>query len=411
MAEHAGAVTERSTIVVANALAAQQWEMHLAAEPIRAAAAAWETPPVKSYAAWLDELWLEHADAARSGAHGESVVRVVAPRRRGVRREQRADRPCRRGRVGGRRLGCTAPLADRSGCAAGRGESRRLPGAARLVPRLSRVARRQRLDRPSRARSGVDGRHRRAGQACRRRSRRAVPGSRTACSRTLVAHGHDDRGGHRRLPLTGTLSRRQARRRRRRAARGARMGQAASRGQPVRARRRRRARRPRGAKTRSSDWRQPSSAMLAPQPYWSEGRSSAREPAIGAAFDALRLSGAHAPYATFGRWLRSPFFARQSRRAVRARTARRRAARRAALAAAVPSGLSLRSEGAARNTRTALGARARRRSRCHRWRAPCDSGSVGASMDALACRARLATAHGRARRCSDGKARSTSWHD
>ncbi len=63
MAGPAGAITERSTIVAANALAAQQWEMHLAAEPIRAAAVAWETPPVKSYAAWLDELWLEHADA------------------------------------------------------------------------------------------------------------------------------------------------------------------------------------------------------------------------------------------------------------------------------------------------------------------------------------------------------------
>ena len=63
MAGLAGAVTERSTIVAANALAAQQWEMYFAAEPIRAGAVAWETPPVKSYAAWLDELWLEHADA------------------------------------------------------------------------------------------------------------------------------------------------------------------------------------------------------------------------------------------------------------------------------------------------------------------------------------------------------------
>ena len=48
------------------------------------------------------------------------------------------------------------------------------------------------------------------------------------------------------------------------------------------------------------------------QPYWSEGRELGGEAAIGAALDALRLSGAHAPYATFGRWLRSPFFARQS---------------------------------------------------------------------------------------------------
>ena len=47
------------------------------------------------------------------------------------------------------------------------------------------------------------------------------------------------------------------------------------------------------------------------QPYWSEGRELGGEAAIGAALDALRLSGSHAPYATFGRWLRSPFFARQ----------------------------------------------------------------------------------------------------
>ena len=61
MAEHASAHSERSTIVVTNSLAAQQWEMHLAAGHIASAAAAWETPPVMSYATWLDELWLEHA--------------------------------------------------------------------------------------------------------------------------------------------------------------------------------------------------------------------------------------------------------------------------------------------------------------------------------------------------------------
>ncbi len=62
MAEHAGADAERSTIVVSNALAAQQWELHLSAAPIAAATLAWETPPIRSYAAWLDELWLEQAD-------------------------------------------------------------------------------------------------------------------------------------------------------------------------------------------------------------------------------------------------------------------------------------------------------------------------------------------------------------
>jgi hypothetical protein len=61
MAEHASASVERSTIVVSNALAAQQWELHLAAPQIAAAAYSWETPPIASYSAWLDELWREHA--------------------------------------------------------------------------------------------------------------------------------------------------------------------------------------------------------------------------------------------------------------------------------------------------------------------------------------------------------------
>ena len=46
---------------VANALAAQQWELHLAADSLGSGARAWETPPLKPYAAWLDEIWLEHA--------------------------------------------------------------------------------------------------------------------------------------------------------------------------------------------------------------------------------------------------------------------------------------------------------------------------------------------------------------
>jgi probable DNA repair protein len=48
----------------------------------------------------------------------------------------------------------------------------------------------------------------------------------------------------------------------------------------------------------------------AAQAYWSEGHPLGADPAIGAALDALLLTGAHARYATFGRWLRSPFFGR-----------------------------------------------------------------------------------------------------
>jgi probable DNA repair protein len=62
MPEHTGAGSERSTIVVANALAAQQWEMHLSAAQIAGRAAAWATPPLATYAAWLDSLWTDHGD-------------------------------------------------------------------------------------------------------------------------------------------------------------------------------------------------------------------------------------------------------------------------------------------------------------------------------------------------------------
>ena len=62
MPEHAGARNEHSTtIVVSNALAAQQWELHLAASALGSGARAWETPPLAPYAAWLDTVWLEHA--------------------------------------------------------------------------------------------------------------------------------------------------------------------------------------------------------------------------------------------------------------------------------------------------------------------------------------------------------------
>lgn len=54
----------RSTFVVADSLAAQLWEMVLASENILAVASAWETPAIRTYAAWLEELWLEHAPEA-----------------------------------------------------------------------------------------------------------------------------------------------------------------------------------------------------------------------------------------------------------------------------------------------------------------------------------------------------------
>jgi len=91
MAEHASAHNERSsTIVVANALAAQQWEMHLAAAGIAAGAPAWETPPLKSYAAWLDELWLDY-DHRRQCARCAAVGAASRRRRAGERRSRLGD--------------------------------------------------------------------------------------------------------------------------------------------------------------------------------------------------------------------------------------------------------------------------------------------------------------------------------
>ncbi len=69
MPGNTGAGSERSTIVVANALAAQQWEMHLSAAQIAGRAAAWATPPLATYAAWLERLWADHG-----GARGEPLT-------------------------------------------------------------------------------------------------------------------------------------------------------------------------------------------------------------------------------------------------------------------------------------------------------------------------------------------------
>ncbi len=129
----------------------------------------------------------------------------------------------------------------------------------------------------------------------------------------------------------------------------------------------------------------------APQPCWSEGRALGAEPAIGAALDALLLCGAHAPYATFGRWLRSPFFARPP--AEQLACARLDAELRAELRSQLPFQAAYRCglEELLETRAPVVGARANGRSRRHRRRASCDAGSVGAPVVALAGGARLAT--------------------
>ena len=52
-----------------------------------------------------------------------------------------------------------------------------------------------------------------------------------------------------------------------------------------------------------------SAAELESIPCWTAGRTLAAEPSLGAAVDAISLATRNAAHATFGRWLRSPFFA------------------------------------------------------------------------------------------------------
>jgi ATP-dependent helicase/nuclease subunit B len=58
MSAEAGLAAAQPTVVVESALAARQWEIHLAARDIAAGASVWETPPIRPYGVWLAERWL-----------------------------------------------------------------------------------------------------------------------------------------------------------------------------------------------------------------------------------------------------------------------------------------------------------------------------------------------------------------
>ena len=57
-----GAPAERPTLVVADGLAARQWELVLAEREIAAGTTAWQTPEIQPYAGWLETLWLESGE-------------------------------------------------------------------------------------------------------------------------------------------------------------------------------------------------------------------------------------------------------------------------------------------------------------------------------------------------------------
>jgi probable DNA repair protein len=61
MRERSSAAKERSTMVVATSLAARQWELYLSAAEIRGRREAWDSPALVTYANWLESLWLEGA--------------------------------------------------------------------------------------------------------------------------------------------------------------------------------------------------------------------------------------------------------------------------------------------------------------------------------------------------------------
>ena len=303
MAAHASARNERSTTIVAsNALAAQQWELHLAADAVRSGAKAWETPPLKPYAAWLDDLWLEHA-----GGRGPalSTNQSLALWRRVV-----------------------AESAE-SGALIGHGGAAQWASAAwgllhrwQIDPTTQRAAA---LEVDYRAfltwcrtyRAWLDGH----GFVDRAEIEAGLPSRVPAIGRLLLADLEEPYPA--RATLLGEL-----------AARGttietlavpeaagvrhaARLADAADElraaftwvAQRLAANPDARVALVVPAGERRAHEIERLAADLPPGACWMEGSTLTAEPALGAAVDALKLAGAHASYATFGRWLRSPFFA------------------------------------------------------------------------------------------------------
>jgi len=302
MAEHASARNPRSTtIVVANALAAQQWEMHLASDAVVGDASAWETPPLKSYSAWLDDLWLEHAgDRGPALSANQSLAlwrRVIADSEEG------------------------GDLIGHAGAAEWAAGAWQLLHRWQIDPAGERAAVHEvdyraflRWCRSYRA--WLDGR----GFVDRAELEAALPARLAAVDRIVVADLEEPYPA--RTALLAQL-----------AAGGMTIETLAA---PAAAGTRRAARLADAAdELRAAfEWAKQRlaaspqarvavvvpvaarrlheidrlAAELPPELCWTAGRTLAADPAIGAAVDALALATAHAPYATFGRWLRSPFF-------------------------------------------------------------------------------------------------------
>ncbi len=304
MAEYASALAERSTIVVTHALAAQQWELHLAARSIDSGTHAWETPPLLSYSAWLEELWLEHGDergpaltanqslalwkrvVAESDESGELIGHVgaaewaagawqllhrwnidVAAQRASVTQvDYRAFLAwSRRYRA----------LLDAHGWV-DRAELEAALAARPVAPRHLVLAD---LTESYPARTALLTRLSAQGAAIEEIATPAVTGERRAARLADAAEElraaftwagrHLDENPRARVAIVV----------------------------------------PAAARRQSEIERIAATELGDRAPCWSEGRTLAQDPTVGAARDALALASAHASYATFGRWLRSPFFA------------------------------------------------------------------------------------------------------
>jgi ATP-dependent helicase/nuclease subunit B len=302
MAVPASARAERSTrIVVANALAARQWELHLAADAIAAGATAWETPPVTSYGAWLDELWLEHADSspALSANQSHSLWRRIVAE--------------------------SAESGDLIGHA----------GAAEWAAAAWSLLHRWQID-PAAQRARADEVDYRAFLAWSSRYRSWLDGHGFVDRATLesLAPQHVDHDPRLRIADLDEPYPAQAALFAALTARGialetlavpvaggswhaARLADAAD---ELRAAfswaTRRLAAKPTArlaivvpTAARRGQELERLAAQLRPALCSTGGGMLAAEPTLGAAFDAISLATAHSPYAAFGRWLRSPFFA------------------------------------------------------------------------------------------------------
>jgi len=304
MAERAGATP--STIVVANALAAQQWELHLAADALGGTAEAWETPPLKSYAAWLDELWLEHAD--------ERGPALTPSQSLALWRRVIAESPE------------SGELIGYAGAAEWAAAAWQLLHRWRIDPAAERAAPSQ-VD--YRAFLGWCGRYgvelAEHGWVDRCELESALPARVRDLERIFVADLDDDYPA--RAHLFAELAARGceihvlASTRAAGAYRAARLADAGEELRAAFAWAKRRiaaaprarvaivvpalARRQREIERLAAEW----GASLGPDLLWSQGGTLAGEPTLGAALDALALAAGDTPHSTFGRWLRSPFFA------------------------------------------------------------------------------------------------------